>query len=474
MEQRTPIPELADAVRRRHISARELVTASLERIDALDGGGEGLNAFVCVDADAALAAAQALDDALAGGAETRGLPLAGIPLGVKDLEDAAGLPTTHGSALTAGGRPATTDSPGVAALRAAGCIVVGKTNTPEDGHTADTVNPVAGRTRNPIKATRTAGGSSGGSAVAVAAGMVPLATGSDGGGSLRIPAAACGITGFKPTNGTVPSGPQPPGSGVLSVRGPLARTAADTALALSVMATGDTSIDPFATPLDADALVSVSTRRAELSPATAGRKGGPVRMAWIPDGGASIDDEVRKITTGAMGDLASAGFGVHERPTLFATDPLGAWWTLWTSAMAARHGHRRDTPEWDLLSPTLQELVVWGLDQVRAADTARALEGCWETNNDITAAMGDADVLVLPTIAGLWPVGGELGSINGEATPMWVRFTYPFNLSRHPVASVVVGTSTDGMPVSIQLVGRHGDDATVLAVASVVESVMAP
>jgi Asp-tRNA(Asn)/Glu-tRNA(Gln) amidotransferase A subunit family amidase len=352
--------------------------------------------------------------------------------------------------------------------------VVGKTNTPEDGHTADTVNLVAGRTRNPIKATRTAGGSSGGSAVAVAAGMVPLATGSDGGGSLRIPAAACGITGFKPTNGTVPSGPQPPGSGVLSVRGPLARTAADTALALSVMATGDTSIDPFATPLDADALVSASTRRAELSPATAGRKGGPVRMAWIPDGGASIDDEVRKITTGAMGDLASAGFGVHERPTLFATDPLGAWWTLWTSAMAARHGHRRDTPEWDLLSPTLQELVVWGLDQVRAADTARALEGCWETNNDITAAMGDADVLVLPTIAGLWPVGGELGSINGEATAMWVRFTYPFNLSRHPVASVVVGTSTDGMPVSIQLVGRHGDDATVLAVASVVESVMTP
>src|SRR5438270_8036213 len=190
------VADLATAVRAGRQRARDLVQHSLDRIDA---DNPAINAFVLVDGEGALAAADEIDRRVADGDDPG--PLAGIPLGVKDLEDVAGLPTSQGSAVFAGGAPAAADSLLVSRLRAAGAVVVGKTNTPELGWQAQTTNQVFGATRNPWDRSRTPGGSSGGSAAAIAAGMVPLATGSDGGGSIRIPSALAGLSGFKASLG---------------------------------------------------------------------------------------------------------------------------------------------------------------------------------------------------------------------------------------------------------------------------------
>ncbi|HMC41361.1 MAG TPA: amidase, partial [Acidimicrobiales bacterium] len=181
---------LASQVREGVVGARELVQLALDRITKVN---ERVNAFVALDAQGALAAARSVDDRVARGEEVGTLP--GIPIGVKDLEDAAGLPTTQGSAALPHSGIAHRDSILVARLKAQGCIVVGKTNTPELGHYADTVSPLFGATRNPWDLACSPGGSSGGSAAAIAAGMVPLATGSDGGGSIRIPSSLCGLSG---------------------------------------------------------------------------------------------------------------------------------------------------------------------------------------------------------------------------------------------------------------------------------------
>src|SRR4051812_35995549 len=195
----TTVAQLAQDVSTKRISARELVGAALARIEEVDNK---VNAFVAVDEERALADAAAIDARLAAGEDVG--PLAGVPIGVKDLEDAAGFRTTQGSAVYADSAVMEADSPLVERLKAAGCVVVGKTNTPEGGHKADTINPLFGATANPWDLTRTAGGSSGGSAAAIAAGLVPLCTGSDGGGSIRIPSSVCGISGMKASLGRVP------------------------------------------------------------------------------------------------------------------------------------------------------------------------------------------------------------------------------------------------------------------------------
>src|SRR5690606_34540672 len=212
------VADLAEQVSSRKVSARELVQASLDRIERLDGE---VGAFVAVDGDAALAEAAGIDDRVARGDDVG--PLAGIPLAVKDLDDATGFTTSRGSVAFADDPPADADSPLVERLRAAGCVIVGKTNTPELGWKADTVNEAFGGTRNPWALDRSAGGSSGGSAAALAAGMVPLATGTDGGGSIRIPSAATGLSGMKCSPGRIP------GTGWLglSTSGPMARRIRD-------------------------------------------------------------------------------------------------------------------------------------------------------------------------------------------------------------------------------------------------------
>src|SRR5579862_1303037 len=201
------------------MTAREVVSHALARIEAQNAD---LNAFVAVDGDAALEAADAVDAKVRAGRDPG--PLAGIPIGVKDLEDARGFVTTKGSAVFADHAPATQDSVLVQRLKAAGCVVVGKTNTPELGWKADTDNVIFGATRNPWNLDHSPGGSSGGSAAALAAGLVPLATGSDGGGSIRIPSSCCGMSGVKASLGRVPSGGHPDRSWHdLSTAGPMAR-----------------------------------------------------------------------------------------------------------------------------------------------------------------------------------------------------------------------------------------------------------
>src|SRR5947208_12781328 len=277
---RETVAALAADVQAGKLAARELVQHALDRIDALDGR---VNAFVAVDPEAALSVARDIDQRIADGEQVG--DLAGIPLAVKDLEDAAGFVTTHGSAAWADGPASATDSVLVARLKAAGCVVVGKTNTPELGYRADTLNPTFGATRNPWDLTRSPGGSSGGSAAAIACGMVPLATGSDGGGSIRIPSALCGLSGMKPSLGRVPSGgPQPPDWLHLSTRGPMARRVGDVALAL------DEVIGPDPTDLRALPMPEPSWLGALDDPHV------PIKVAWSPTlGYAKVDAQVREV-----------------------------------------------------------------------------------------------------------------------------------------------------------------------------------
>ncbi len=448
---------LAAQVRAGEVSARELTQAALDRIAALDGE---VHAFLAVDADLALADADLVDSRLAAGEDVG--PLAGIPIGVKDLEDAAGFVTTHGSLLTADDVPTMTDSVFVARLKAAGCVVVGKTNTPEMGCKGDTTNRLGPPTVNPWHLGRSAGGSSGGSAAAIAAGMVPLATASDGGGSIRIPAAICGITGFKPSLGRVPiGGLTPPSWADLASPGPLARRARDTAAALDVVVGPD--------PTDLRSLPRPRTAwRPQLDEPHA-----PFRVAWSPTlGYAPVDPEVAAVCAAAIGRLADAGVDVHEEPSVFPEDPVRDWLALTSASDLHACGDLRGTPEWDLLDPTIQASIAFAADRLRVEDVMAAQDACHELNQTLTTLLHDVSFLLTPTVAALVPEPGGMGTVAGEPDPNWVRFTYPFNLTRSPAGTVCVGRTPDGVPVGLQVVGaQHADAAVLRALAFMEEAI---
>jgi aspartyl-tRNA(Asn)/glutamyl-tRNA(Gln) amidotransferase subunit A len=300
----TNIVELVRQIRGRDISAVEVTSAALENIEKVDGQ---LNSFCSVNPERALAEASAVDSALARGEH---LPLAGVPIGVKDLEDAAGYVTTFGSDLHTGDPEADQDSELVRRLKAAGCVVVGKTNTPEFGHRGKTDNVPFGITRNPWNLDHTPGGSSGGSAAALASGIVPLATGSDGGGSIRIPSALCGLSGIKTSQGRIPNGGKlPPGSGLLTVKGPMARTTLETALALD-LTVGDLATDLFAQVDKADGWLE-GVQRSSL----------PDSIVWSPTMGfATVDKEIMAHSEVAISKLAAAGVTIIENDDIWETD----------------------------------------------------------------------------------------------------------------------------------------------------------
>lgn len=454
----TSVAALAEEVSARRLSARELVTAALERIEALDGR---VNAFVAVDDEAALADAAAIDERLAAG-ESVG-PLAGIPIGVKDLEDAAGFRTTRGSALYAESAPATTDSPLVERLRAAGCVVVGKTNTPELGHKADTTNPLFGSTRNPWNLERSAGGSSGGSAAALAAGLVPLCTGSDGGGSIRIPSALCGLSGMKPSLGRVPmGGATPPGWADLSTKGPMARTVRDITLAL------DSVVGPEATDLRSLPMPDASWTRslAELHP--------PRRVGWAPTlGYAHVDGEVAAVCEAAVQRLADLGTEIVLVDPVFPADPVLAWLTLAMTGDERALGHLRGTDEWELVDEGhVAAMDAFGA-KARGVDVLAAHDACHEANLRLVGLFHQVPLLLTPTVAGqTGPIGGN-GTIDGEETPAWVAFTYPFNMTRSPAGTVCAGFTSDGMPVGLQVVGPQHADVAVLRALAILEDALA-
>ncbi len=452
------VVDLADRVRNGSLTAAELVDHALARIDA---GNPTINAFVAVDGDRARAAAEAVDATVASGGDPG--PLAGIPIGVKDLEDAAGYVTTHGSAAYADRPPATVDSELVARLVAAGCVVVGKTNTPELGWKPDTENLLFGATRNPWNLDHTAGGSSGGSAAAIAAGMVPLATGSDGGGSLRIPSSCCGLSGVKPSLGRVPTGGlHAPDWQHLSTKGPMARRMADVVAALDVV------VGPDATDLR-------SLPRPEASwPAALEGARPPARVAWSPTlGYADIDDEVLALCRRAVDVLADLGTEVVEVDTVFDADPVDPWLTLSGVYNLRTHAGLLGTPAWDQVDPVLR-MIIDGAAATSALDVVRAEDACHDLNLRLVDLFHDVRLLVTPTMAAPPPprsLGGA-GMINGTQDFNWVKMTYAFNMTRSPAATVCVGLSSDGLPVGLQLVGPQHADLVVIRAAAALEAAL--
>ncbi len=450
------VASLAASVRNGEVSAREVTQHALDRIELLN---PALGAFVAVDAEGALAQAARVDDAVASGHDPG--PLAGVPMGVKDLEAARGFVTTFGSALHADDPAAEVDSVHVARYRAAGAVIVGKTNTPEFGHKGDTENPVFGQTRNPWSLGHSPGGSSGGTAAAVASGMIPLGTGSDGGGSIRIPASLCGLTGIKPETGRIPiPGRSLPGSGLLSANGPMGRTALDSAVALDVVR-GPDPRDPLSLAAQPGAWAD-AVRQAEP----------PARVAWSPDLGFGIvDDEVTAACATAVAALSTAGTEVVPRTTVWDTDPVHPWLTLWAVARFKAQGHLMGTADWDKVSSSLQPMIVLG-ERVTGADYARAQDKCFDLNWELQDVLETASLLLCPTAAGIGPVVGHDGTINGEESLGWVQFTYGFNMTRNPAATVPVGRSKAGVPIGLQIIGRHGAEAEVLAAAAVMEQLV--
>lgn len=440
------VADLAADVRAGRRSARELTQHALNRIAALD---PDVNAFVVVAADQAMAVAAEIDERIAAG--DRVGPLAGIPLGVKDLEDAAGLPTRYGSRLSST-EPADEDSVVVSRLVAAGCVVIGKTTTPEYGHKGATESLLTGVTRNPWNREYTPGGSSGGSAAALASGMVPLATGSDGGGSIRLPAAICGFSGMKTTQGRVPNGgANPPGSAHFSVKGPMALRIADTALAL------DSCIGPH--PSDPQSLPRPGTSWF----GALGVNRLPSSVVWAPTMGfADVDAEIATLCRSAIDRLAAAGVEIIELDNLWPEDPLLPWWNLWTALRARTQGHLRGTPQWEDIDPSLRFQIEWGLDRVTAADLVHSLDAVHLFSLRLSRAFEQAPLLVTPMVAGQTPRIGENGTVNGESTPGWVKFSYGYNLTRNPAGTVRCGFTAHGLPVGIQVAARQLDDLSVI------------
>jgi aspartyl-tRNA(Asn)/glutamyl-tRNA(Gln) amidotransferase subunit A len=456
---RTTVAEIAEQVATRAMSAREVVQAALDRIDRYD---DELGAFVAVDGDAALVDASAVDARIAGGEDVGAL--AGVPLAVKDLEDAAGFVTTKGSAAYADGQPAGSDSPLVERLRAAGCVVVGKTNTPEFGWKADTVNEVFGATRNPWSLERSAGGSSGGSAAALAAGLVPLATGSDGGGSIRIPASATGLTGFKPSLGRVPTGgSEPPGWPMLSTRGVMTRRIRDAALAL------DSVLGPEPTDLVSLPLPEGSWSRslATLNP--------PRKVAWAPTlGYGRVDSEVLAACESAVARLEELGTEVVPIDGPFDADPVQDWLALVGAAsLRTLDRFRGDDKVWSRIDPGLVALVEWARASIGPDGVIAALDACHKLNLALVDLFHGVSLLLSPTVAGQPPRVGEPGTINGEPDVNWVAYTYPFNMTRSPAGSVCAGFTADGMPVGLQVVGPQHGDVVVLRALALLEDALA-
>jgi Asp-tRNA(Asn)/Glu-tRNA(Gln) amidotransferase A subunit family amidase len=452
----TSLSDLAQQVRRRTISARELCQESLDQIERYN---PTYNAFVNVDSERALAEAAAVDATIASGGDPG--PLAGIPLAVKDNQDALGYRATYGSALLADAPASERDSLLVARLRAAGCVVVGKTNLPEFAWCGNTTNAVFGPTRNPFNPDYGPGGSSGGAAAALAAGMVPLATGSDGGGSIRIPAACCGLSGMKVSLGRIPAGgPTAPGWLDLSTGGPMTRHIADAVTALDVVVGPDPSDlrslpRPEASWLDALEHPHV-----------------PVRIAWAPTlGYADVDREVVALCEAAVGQLEALGADVIVLDSVFDLDPVGDWLTLMgvcqLRTMRPLMGH----PRWEEVDPILAAIID-AAQSTTGEQLVRIFDTCHTMNLTLVEIFAGSRILVTPTCAGAAPEVGPSGqsAVNGVLTPNWVQFTYPFNMTRSPAATVCAGVTTAGLPVGLQLIGPQHGDLVVLRTAAALEA----
>lgn len=459
----TPATDLAEHIRHGDLSSIDVTEAYLGRIDERDGD---INAYVTVTDDLARETALEAERTLESGDDEPG-PLCGVPVALKDLRDMKeGVTHTFGCTLFAD-LPAPRTSVSVKRLEAAGAVVLGKTNTPEFGHMAVTDNELTGPTATPFDSRKNAGGSSGGSAAAVAAGMAAAATGTDTGGSLRVPAALCGVYALKPSFGLIPIDSRPNVFGKKlghSVLGPITRTVADAALLMEVLA-GPHPADPDSVP------VAIEYRDA------IDRSVDGLRVGFSPElEHFQVDDEVDRVVRDALTALESAGASVEEvqfESDLTREELLDALDTIYpvlfegpaVTIQQAFGVNLRDHP--DELSRTLVAL----LDRVEGIETGDvAATGLTRTRlyDAFQSVLGTYDVLVTPV------VGSETVDLRLEVDEYFDWFaeevlTWPFNPTGHPVASVPAGLTDSGHPVGVQVVGRHYEDDTVLAASAAIE-----
>jgi aspartyl-tRNA(Asn)/glutamyl-tRNA(Gln) amidotransferase subunit A len=443
--------ELTELYRAGTLSPVEMTAALVARLEALD---PKINAFCLVDRDGAFEAARASEGRWRAGQPLS--PVDGVPATIKDLMLMRGLPTRRGSHLTEA-VPDTEDTPTVARLKEAGAVILGKTTTPEFGWIAVGDSPLTGITRNPWNLERTPGGSSAGAAAACAAGIGVLNAGSDGAGSIRIPACFSGIFGIKPSFGLVPAYPASP-MGLLSHHGPLTRTVADAAAMLNVLSRPDPR-DPYSLP---------EYKGDFLDGIEGGVRGW--KIAYSPDFGgyAKVLPEIAASVAAAAKQFAALGAQVEEVGKIFDS-PREALLTLW-GAGAARIIAGIPVDRLKACDPGFLAVAEAGAD-ISAVDYL----GADLARNALGRTMGDFhktyDLLLTPmTPVPALPVGEDLNDPSEEHWIDWSPFSYPFNMTRQPAASIPCGLTSDGLPIGLQIVGPLHGDAKVLRAARAFET----
>ena len=451
-----PAWQIRDMIAGKELSPRELTDLFLDRIDSLD---PRLNSYLTVTADLARESAAAAEEAVTRGDDLG--PLHGVPISIKDLEFSKGIRSTMGCYVFRDHVP-DEDSVVVERVRRAGAIILGKTNTPEFGQSGATENLLGDACRNPWNTQRTSGGSSGGAGSALIAGLCSLATGSDGGGSIRIPASFCGVYGIKPTQLRVPRygsvGRGPATANLFSQSGPMSRTVKDSALLLQVIS-GHDPRDPMSLK---DPVPDF------LSGLDDGVKG--LKIGWTPDYGyAPVDPDVLRITEAAARNFESLGASIEE-VDVGLQNPFRAFWTMFSTAAYSSYGH--------LLNHQAADLTTYGrysLEQGRAATgaaVAQALHVVTMVKRHFEELLDQYDLLMSPTMPTVaFPVGQPPKEVDGKGLPPhlgYIPFTFPINMSGQTAASIPCGFS-DGMPVGLHVIGKAGSEATVLRASAAYE-----
>lgn len=447
--------QLARLIRTRELSAREVMAAHLARIDRLN---PALNAIVALgDPADCLARADEADRRVAAGDPVG--PLHGLPIAFKDLQDAVGFPTTQGSPIFRDARP-DADSVLVERLRGAGAIAIGKTNVPEFGMGSHTYNTVYGTTRNPYDLTRSAGGSSGGAAAALAAGLLPIADGSDLGGSLRNPASFNNVVGLRPTVGLVPTAPNPMPLLGFGVSGPLARSVDEVALLLSVMAGADAR-DPGCHPSEPGRFA------APLDPVRRG-----ARVAWCPDlGGLPLEPDVRAVLDAQRQTFVDLGCHVEDAcPDLRDADEVFVTVRAFRTAAVL-------APLLDAHRDQLKPEAIWEIElgaRLTGADVARAAIRHGQLLERMRRFEETYEFLVC-AVSQVPPFDAAIGwprAIDGTAMDSyidWMKSAYWISTTFRPAISVPAGFTRGGLPVGVQIVGRYREDLALLQMARAFE-----